>query len=149
MSVRDDLNALCHVEAQMAALKAQQEELRSRLRQHALEVFDRDGAAPTWRADLGTISLTIPKPKVSVLDDGLVAEFVAERYGVGAVETVRRARPEFFDALVKSSAVGDGFLVSDDGEPVPGVAVTPRPAYLTVRLSKEAKAAAAGEVDAA
>lgn len=138
MSVRDDLNTLCRIEAEMSALKFQQDELRSRLRQHALEVLDRDGAAPTWRADLGTISLTVPKPKAVVADEDAFAKFIADAYGDGAVEAVLRVKQNVREAVLGSAS---------ENNLVDGVTIQIRPAYLTVRLSKDAKAAAAADVE--
>lgn len=94
MSVRDDLAALCHLEARMSALTEQRDELRRRLLDYALDTLDNEGVAPTWRAgDLGSVSLTMPKAKAEVVDEDAFTAFVAEAYGDGAVEQSRPRTP--------------------------------------------------------
>lgn len=139
MSVRDDLAALCRLEATLSALGEQRDALRRRLLDHALDTLENEGAAPTWRAgDLGSVSLTMPKPKAEVVDEDAFTSYVAEAYGDGAVETVVRVKQNVRDAVL-------GAVQPEDT--TPGVSVKARLPYLQVRLSKEAKAAAAVELE--
>lgn len=137
MSVKNDLAALCALEARIAALTDQKDELRRRLLTHAMDTYEREGAAPTWRAELGTVALTVPKPRVEVFDEDAFAAHVVEWYGGDAVVTVRRARPELRDALLAT--------VTEANEAA-GITVKARFPYLNVRLTPEAKAAAAAEL---
>jgi len=137
-TIRDDLAALCQLEARIGALTAQRDDLRRRLLDAALDTLDNEGVAPTWRAgNLGTVGLTIPKPRVEVFDEDAFAEFVAESYGEQAVVTVRRAGPGIREAVL-------GSITTDNA--AAGVTVKARFPYLNVRLSKEAKLAAAAEL---
>ena len=134
MSVKDDLAALCSLEARIAALTDQKDELRRRLLDHAMDTYEKEGAAPTWRAgELGTVGLTVPKPRVEVFDEDRFATHALDSYGVDAVVVVKRVRPELRDALLA--------VVTEANEEA-GITVKARFPYLNVRLSKEAKQAA-------
>lgn len=138
MSVRDDLAALCRLEATLSALGEQRDELRRRLLDHALDTLENEGAAPTWRAgDLGSVSLTMPKPKAEVVDEDAFTAYVAEAYGDGAVEQVVRVKQNVREAVL-------GAVQPEDT--TPGVSVKARLPYLQVRLSKDAKQAAVNEL---
>lgn len=139
MSVRSDLEALCRIEATLSVLGAQRDELRRRLLDHALDTLENEGAAPTWRAgDLGSVSLTMPKAKAEVVDEHAFTQSVWESYGDGAVESVLRVKDNVREAVL--GAVKEGSEVA-------GVTIKARLPYLQVRLSKEAKAAAAVELE--
>lgn len=148
MTVRDDLSALCKLEAQLAVLGEQKDVLRRRLLDHAMDTYENEGAAPTWRAgDLGTVGLTIPKPRVEVYDEDAFAQSAISIAGEGAVENVLRVKPNVKDAILGSATATDaGSLVNPDGEVLGGVTAKARLPYLNVRLSKEAKEAAAGDL---
>jgi len=138
VSVKDDLAALCALEARIGALTAQRDDLRRRLLDHALDSYEKEGAAPTWRAELGTVGLTVPKPRVEVFNEDAFASFVADTYGPEHVVTVQRV-PE---GGLRSSLLD---CVESDNVEI-GVTVKARLPFLQVRLSKEAKAAAAAEL---
>lgn len=148
MSVKNDLAALCSLEARIGALTAQRDDLRRRLLDTALDVLENEGAAPTWRAgDLGTVGLTVPKPRVEVYDETAFAESALSILGANAVEVVTRVRPNFRESLLAAGrATESGAVVTAHGEVVAGVTAKARVPYLHVRLSKEAKAAAAVEL---
>ncbi len=147
MSVKENLAALCQLEAHIGALTAQRDDLRRQLLDHAMDVLESEGAAPTWRAPLGTVGLTIPKPRVEVFDENAFAESALNILGSGAIEVVTRVRPDYRDRLLASATTTEtGAVVTPDGEPVDGVTAKARFAYLNVRLTKEAKAAAAVEL---
>lgn len=140
MSIKDDLGALCTLEAKISALTEQRDILRRRLLDHALDSFEQEGAAPTWRAgDLGTVGLTVPKPRVEVYDEDAFAGYVLDAYGDGAVEKVVRVKDNVRKAVLETVREGDATA---------GVTVQARLPYLQVRLTKEAKAAAAAELAA-
>lgn len=149
MSVRNDLTALCKIEAQLAVLGEQKDELRRRLLAHAMDTYENEGVAPTWRAgDLGTVGLTIPKPRVEVYDEDAFAQSVVSIAGEGAVESVLRVKSNVKDAVLGSAtATTSGSLVNPDGEVLAGVSAKARLPYLSVRLSAEAKAAARSNFD--
>jgi hypothetical protein len=138
MSIKDDLASLCALEAKIAALTAQKDDLRRRLLSHALDTLESDGVAPTYRHPMGSVILTVPEPKPSVYDEDAFAAYVAEAYGDGAVETVQRVKPNVRDAILPT------FREADESA---GVTMKERMPYLTVRLSKDAKAAAAAELE--
>lgn len=138
------------LEAQIARLSEQRDQLRRDLLDVALDQLDTQGAAPTWRTPLGTVGLSVPKPKPTVVDAGRLERFVEDRYGVEAFETVRRLRPEAFDALVaECSVTATAALVTPDGEQVPGISCSARPPYLFVKLTPEAKLGAQIDVESA
>lgn len=138
MSIKEDLAALCSIEARIAALTDQKDELRRRLLDHAMGTYEKEGAAPTWRAgELGTVGLTVPKPRVEVFDEDRFASHAADSYGDDAVVLVKRVRPELRDALL---------AVVTEADESAGITVKARFPYLNVRLTKEAKMAAAVEL---
>lgn len=140
MSIRSDLEALCRLEATMSVLTEQRDTLRRRLLDHALDTYENEGAAPTWRAGtLGSVGLTVPKAKAEVVDEDAFTAYVAWSYGDGAVETVQRVKSNVREAVLGS--------VQDHHEVVDGVTLKARLPYLQVRLSKEAKQAAADQLD--
>lgn len=148
MSVRDDLAALCSLEAKIGALTEQRDALRRRLLDHALDTFENEGAAPTWRAGaLGTVGLTVPKPRVEVVDEDAFAQSAISIAGEDAVEAVLRVRHNVKDAILATATpTNSGSLVNPDGEVLAGVTASARLPYLNVRLSKEAKQAASDEL---
>lgn len=149
MNVKETLTQLCTLEAQIAVLGDQRDELRRSLLVTAMDQYDEEGAAPTWRTGLGTVGLTVPKPKPAVNDTARFEEFLEGRYGEEAFETVRRVKTEAFDALVNECSWAESVcaLVTPDGEPVPGVTIQARAPYLFVKLSKEARLAAQVDLD--
>lgn len=138
MTIKDDLAALCALEAKLAALTDQKDELRRRLLTAALDTLDSEGVAPTWRHPMGTVVLTVPQAKASVYDEDAFAAYVAEAYGDGAVETVVRAKQNVRDAVLGSIREADETA---------GVTMKERLPYLMVKLSKDAKAAAVAELE--
>lgn len=138
MSIKDDLAALCAIEARLAALTERKDELRRSLLTQALDTLDSDGVAPTWRHPLGTVVLTVPKAKASVYDENAFAAFVREAYGDGAVEQVVRVKPNVRDALLETIREADESA---------GVTMRERLPYLVVKLAKDAKAAAVAELE--
>lgn len=144
VNVRLALVELCNLEAGIARLGDQRDQLRRDLLAVALDQLDTQGAAPTWRTALGTVGLSVPKAKPTVVDSARFDEFVEVRYGVEAFEIVRRLRPEAFEALVaECSVTATAALVTPDGEQVPGITCSARPPYLFVNLTQEAKLGAA------
>ena len=121
--------------------------LRRRLLDRALNTYENEGAAPTWRAGtLGTVGLTVPKPRLSVFNEEAFAESVLRIAGEGAVEAVVRVKPNVKDALLSAAeAVDVETVVTSDGELLAGVTAQARLPYLNVRLSKEAQGPAAGQ----
>lgn len=138
MTIRDDLAALCAIEARLAALTERKDELRRSLLTQALDTLDTDGVAPTWRHPLGTVVLTVPKAKASVYDENAFAAFVREAYGDGAVETVVRAKSNVREAVLESVREADESA---------GITMRERLPYLVVKLAKEAREAARVELD--
>lgn len=139
MTIKDDLAELCALEARLAALTEKKDELRRRLLTAALDTLDSEGVAPTWRHELGTVVLTVPKSKASVFDEDAFAAYVQEAYGDGAVETVVRAKPNVRDAILETIREADESA---------GITMKDRLPYLTVTLDKAAKLAAAAELEA-
>jgi hypothetical protein len=139
--------ALCHVEARIAALARQRDELRHTLLKTALDELEEKGAAPTWRvADVGVVGLSVPKAKPVVFDHGAFADFVEGAYGAESVETVRRVIPTQAEEILGScSETSDLELVSPDGERVPGVILKRGLPYLQVRLDPKLKMVALDE----
>lgn len=133
MTIQSDLAELCAIEARLAALAETKDELRRRLLINALDTLDAEGVAPTWRHPMGTVALTVPKATASVYDEDAFASFVMDAYGDGAVESVIRVKPNVRDAVLSSVRLGDETA---------GVTMKERLPYLTVKLNKEAKAAA-------
>lgn len=152
MSVKDDLHALCSLEARIAALTDRKDQLRRSLLDVALDQLEAQGAAPTWRTPLGSVGLTVSKPKPTVVDNAAFEAFVEGRYGEEAFETIttRRLRAAAFDALVAECQYAEsvGALITSDGEHVPGMTAQAKPPYLFVRLTKEAKLGAAVDLAA-
>ena len=106
MTVLNDLTALCELEARISALTEQRDTLRRRLLDRALDTYENEGAAPTWRAGtLGTVGLTVPKPRLSVFNEDAFAESVLRIAGEGAVEAVVRVKPNVKDALLSAAGV--------------------------------------------
>lgn len=63
-------------------LKERRDYVRGWLLAHARDRRDEDGAAPTWRIDGATVSLTDPHPKPYVADDDAFGRWYAARQGV-------------------------------------------------------------------
>lgn len=138
MSISDDLAALCSLEARIAALTDQKDDLRRRLLTAALDTLDSEGVAPTWRHPMGTVVLTVPQSKASVFDEDAFAAYVQEAYGDGAVEQVVRAKQNVRDAILGAVREADESA---------GITMKERMPYLTVKLNKDAKAAAVAELE--
>lgn len=138
MSIKEDLAAFCAIEVQMKRLEAEKSKLRRRLLDHAHESYESEGAAPTWRTDLGTVWLALPKPRVEVFDEDQFAKSAVEILGAGAVEVVTRVRPEHRASLLSSITMTPTAIpITAEGEPVGGVIVSPRPPYLGIKLKPQ------------
>lgn len=145
MTVKDQLHALCFLEARRAHLTQQIGDLRRDLLKTALDLYDEQEAAPTFRDRSGTASLVVPEPKPTIVDEPALVEWVGEEYGGDALEL--RVKPAWLERFwTLCQTVSSGAVVSPEGMQVPGVVVSERPPYLRVVLSKEARAAA--EIDA-
>lgn len=138
MSISEDIANLCTIEARIAALTDQKDELRRRLLTAALDTLDSEGVAPTWRHPMGTVVLTVPQSKASVFDEDAFAVYVQEAYGDGAVEQVVRAKPNVKEAILGTVREADESA---------GITMKERLPYLMVKLNKTAKAAAAAELE--
>lgn len=136
-TIKSDLARLLELESGIRAMKAEQDDVRRRLTDRARATYEEEGAAPTWRTDLGTVYLTVPKPKVEVFDEDEFTKSAESILGPGCVEQVRRVRQELRSALLRGvQATTTGIPVTEDGEPVGGVLVMPRPPFLGVKLAK-------------
>src|SRR5258707_15701114 len=99
-------------------MTAYRDDLRRRLLEHALDAYESEGAAPTWRTDLGTVGLTIPKTRVEVIDEDAFARSAVEILGPDAIEEVRRVRPSQRQFLLASIDVAPtGVPVTAAGGP--------------------------------
>lgn len=137
MSIKSDLATFCDLERQIKALEVERNEVRHRLLEHARQIADEQGAAPTFRTDLGTVYLVTPKPRVDIFDENMFAASAVEILGAGAVEVVTRVRDEHRSALLSSiQSTPTGIPITPEGEPVGGVSVMPRPSYLGIKLAK-------------
>jgi hypothetical protein len=70
---------------------------------------------------IGGVVMRPGNKRFKVVDEGLLADWVAKRWSAG-VEHVTRVRPDF-QKTMKDRAVKDGALVDDDGEVCPWVEV--------------------------
>jgi hypothetical protein len=169
MNVQQLLSELLTIEAQMGALKARKDELRGDLDTEARRRWDEDGAVPSFKvARLGSATLAgcdktttevvnpeayaawargareesvalvlrIPAPVIDAHADALAslqgAEGIAEEWQV---------HPAVLNGLVAAGRTDPdaGILIEETGEVVPGVRVSLKDPYLTVRLDPEAK----------
>lgn len=76
------LDELLTTEARMAALGQLGADIRAELNRRGAEIYERDGMAPTWRADdkLGTISYSVGKDAVIVVDRDDWLSWAAQHY---------------------------------------------------------------------
>lgn len=139
--IKDIIEDLCQLEAHLARLSARRAELRELLLTAALDELEETGAAPTWRTEVGTVGLTIPKATPVVVDEDAFATFVAQQWGDDQIETIRRVRPANAKAIFRvcSEALSSAALITRDGERVPGVVLRSKFPYLAVRLDPAAK----------
>ncbi len=79
MNVGERLEELLEVQAQLDALEDKRRALRSELVQEAIQRWEQDGAAPTWRVPgLGTACLAgVDSTEVVVVDDKAYAEWAS------------------------------------------------------------------------
>ncbi len=79
MNVGERLADLLEVQAQLDALEDKRRALRSELVQEAIQCWEQDGAAPTWRVPgLGTACLAgVDSTEVVVVDDKRYAEWAS------------------------------------------------------------------------
>jgi hypothetical protein len=150
VNIKDNLTELCQVEARLAALTHERDQLphlahppRNRRPHHPQTQTRREllTAAMNQLEDQGAARpSSTPTPSKT---------FVVGRYGNEAIETVTRVRPEAFDALIAECSYADTIcaLVTPDGEPVPGVTIQTRLPYLFVKLTPEAKLAAQLDIE--
>ncbi len=169
MNVGERLEELLEVQAQLDALEDKRRALRSELVQEAIQRWEEDGAAPTWRVPgLGTACLAgVDSTEVVVVDDKAYAEWaslvhpeaatIVLRIPVAALEGGEidfgevlagvpvamdlEVDPLLIKSLSKTAVAHDGLLFTKDGA-VEGVKVVPKTPYLSVRLASEAKARA-------
>lgn len=176
LNVQEVLTELLATDARMAALKAHREELRSTLDAEARKRWVEDGAVPSWKvARLGSatlagtesttanvvdpdayaswargsrtesVTLEVTVPAVAVDDH---TEALAALEGADGVQSAWRVHPGVLNGLVAEGRidVDSGALWSGDGEVVPGVRVSLKDPYLSVRLVPEAKRRALAEL---
>jgi hypothetical protein len=150
MSRRAMLEDLCRLEAQRKHIQGRIDDLRRILLSDALDELHEQGMAPTWKAKgLGSVILTVPEPRRVVYDEDAFAAYVDETWP-GGTEQVRRVTPAAREAILheaEDTLEVNPRLVDCHGQPIPGVRIEKRLPFLVVRLTAEAKAAAAGEVD--
>lgn len=118
---------------------------RAALTEAAVEEFERDGCAPTWRIPgIGTVPLALTSSSVAVVDGVAFLEWVAARYP-DEIEHTPRVRPAFADRLLKAAVkLGDPPSTAD-GEVIPGLTFRPggQPRGIQIRPDADAKEAAA------
>lgn len=144
MTIKDNLERICELEAMMAELGAEQAELRREMLSVALDQLEEQGAAPTWRTPTGTVGLVVGKPSHAVSDMEALCDYVAQYWAEG-VESVRRVSDVALKDLLAQCQWSESntAFITTHGERVPGLVMKQRPPYLSVRLKKEAKLAAA------
>jgi len=135
--------AVVWLDAIAARAKAERDKLKEQLDADAFAEFREQGTAPTWRIpDVATVSASVSKQSVSVVDEAEFLRWVATRYPDG-VEIVNRVRPSWAAAFLERHIEVSGEDVSDTatGEVVPGVKVRPGGRFLgvSIRASAEAK----------
>ncbi len=176
MNVQVLLSELLETDARMAALKARRDELRSTLAEEAAKRYAEDGAVPSWKVPrLGTATLAgtdstetqvtdeaayaewarVDRPEsvvyelvmpATVVDDH--AEALASLEGAPGVTSAFRVHPGVLSGLVASGRADPdaGKLIAEDGQIIPGVRVSRKEPYLSVRLTPEAKRRALAQV---
>lgn len=144
MTIKDNLERICELEARIAELQAEQGELRREMLSVALDQLEEQGAAPTWRTPTGTVGLVVGQPSHAVVDMEALCAYV-DGYWSEGVETVRRVTDVALKELLAQCQWSEtnGAFITTHGERVPGLVMKQRPPYLSVRLKKEAKLAAA------
>lgn len=119
--------------------KARADAARAELADQARHEYQQTGAAPTWRIPgIGTVPLYLTNDQVAVVDEAAYVAHVADRHP-GEVETIRRVRPAFDEALRKR-------LLADRAQPMPPgleLRVGGAPRGVAIRAGADAKAVAA------
>lgn len=140
MNRSDRLQQILRLEALAAAAKTAAADHRAELGAEAAAEFEREGQAPTWRDELGTITLPVSKQAAYVSDARAFVEWCTLRYP-SEVETIAQLRPAFQAALLaRLHLEGSSAVDPATGEEVPGLAVRPGgiPKSLSIRPSAEA-----------
>lgn len=141
MNRREKTIAAAYYEQLAEQVTGKSRELRNQLRADAVAEFAENGGAPTWRYDVGTVSLAISKESVEVCDEAAFRTWVGERYPEELVQTVRASWQTAF--LERARQEADTEIVADPhtGEVIPGVRLKPggEPKHLTVRVDAAAK----------
>jgi hypothetical protein len=134
---------------------------RAELVAEMVEQWRRTGVAPTWRHELGTLSLSVPKPAVQVVNEEEFFDWVLSNHE-GEIEVITRVRPAFQAAVLADLVpIADEEEDEETGQKVrvlrvlskrtgeqvdtPGIAAVPggEPNSISVRLTPDAKATAA------
>src|SRR4051812_11999538 len=89
--IHDLLTELLAVEARMVREGKIGALLRAKLQERAEQVYRDDGAAPTWRADIGTCTLPVSTAGAVVQDKAKFAEWAAENHPEQVTATVKVA----------------------------------------------------------
>lgn len=117
---REVLEELLQVEANLATLIKHGAHLRAELQERAVSTWRESGMAPTWRSDLGTVSLPIRKPRVRIAQPELFTNYVAQAHTDHAQGVITlTCSPAAMSDLVL--AIGD---MEDAGWPKPVATVT-------------------------
>jgi hypothetical protein len=145
-SPAQDVQLLLALLAMQHGLDVEIKDLRSRVAAQAVETWREQNVAPTFRHELGSASLRLPKDAVAVVDDDALLDWVLEHHE-DEVEVVTRVRPAYVRALLARLKIAGGVVVDkESGEVVdiPGVSVVAGgdPSVMGVTLTADTKATA-------
>ncbi len=119
----------------------------------AAEAAQKDGildlksqlGASSFKTALGGVSVSTPKPKITVTDEAGLLAWVEEHFA-SEVETIRRVRPHSREVLLGQLVMDGSDVVTAEGEVVTWATVTQGEEYVTARLSSDVKAVATEQV---
>lgn len=151
MNRRDAVFAAVYLETAATKLMARAAVLREGLEADARAEYEEQACAPTWRIpDVATVSGSVSRPGVSVVNAESFARWVKGRYPTEAVTTVRPSWQRVFLASGVETVDGD-VIDRETGEVVPGlqargggefrsisVKVTPDAAALFAEVAEDA-----------
>lgn len=143
MNRREKTIAAAYCDALAAAVLERSAQLRAELRAEAVAELEANGGAPTWRYDVGSVSLAVSKETVEIVDEQAFRKWVVERYPDKLVHTVTVSPAWQKTFLEQARRESDEEFVADPetGEVIPGVSLKPggEPRSLTIRVESEAK----------
>ena len=141
-----DVADLVALAALQHGLKHAVDEQREAVTAAAAKVWEQSKVAPTYRHQLGTVSLRVPKDSIGVDDPEELLDWVLEHHPE-EVEVITQVRPAFVTALVGRLVIRDGkILDKETGElvEIPGVSILKggTPSSIGVTLTADTKSEA-------